>query len=100
MITIFKIYHTISFLIKVFNRALDISLQNFLYKNIIRDLPPGGRWLGAFEQGADSLEHLARGQIAWSTLSGGRWLGAFEQGADSLEYLDTRHMGGSISPEA
>ena len=89
MITIFKIYHTISFLIKVFNRALDISLQNLLYKNIIRDMPPGGRWLGEFEQGADSLEHIARG----------RWPRAFEQGADSLEHLDRGHMVRGISPE-
>ena len=74
---------------KIFNIALDISLQNLLYKNIIRDMPPRGRWLGEFEQRADSLEHIARG----------RWLRAFEQGADSLEHLDRGHMVRGISPE-
>ena len=44
---------------------------------------------GGISPGGDSLEHLARGQIA---------IGAFHQGADSLEHLVRGQMAGGISP--
>ena len=45
-------------------------------------ISPGGIWVGGFHQGADSLEHLARGQIDGGISPGGRKIGTPCLGAD------------------
>ena len=53
---------------------------------------------GAFHKRADSLEHLARGQIFRDISPGGRMIAAPCQGADSLKHLVRGQIDEGISP--
>ena len=51
-------------------------------EHLARGQIDGGRKLEASCQRADSWGYFTKGQIAWNTLPGGRYLGTFHPGAE------------------
>ena len=70
------------------------SLEHLAWGQIFKGISPGGRKIGAPFQGAYGWGHFTRGQIAWNTFPGGRYLGAFHQGAKKLEHLARGQIAG------
>ena len=62
--------------------------KNFTGAQMAGGFSSGCIWLEAFQLGADSLEHLSRGQMAKEV----------PRGANNLENLARGHMCGGISP--
>ena len=67
-------------------------------ENLARGQIDGCRKIRAPCEGADRWGHFTRGQKKWNTLPGSRYMGVFYQGEERLEHLARGQIDGGISP--